>query len=1151
MRNNPTHKPGVLFTPRMFVAPAARRQGNPKLPTPRRYLSPRTFPPEKEPKYAITKMTPRLATADEETATTPLMTNKIVAQVLRDDDEEHDAGKGPKSSSSSSGGPVGAAADKDEEYAVVTMGGGERLEVLGEMHKSMEIMLTLRDFKVEVLRDPATQVYYFRAMEVEPFFGDDDDDAAAAAAADEAAAEDSKGKKSKDSKKKKKSKKKKDSGDGDAVRPVDGIRYERTLSEPQMNRLLVPTERWATSMAPAAADLLKRLLLVPTHKGGRNKRARGARNGLLLTFEGAPDKPKGFAYLKCSRRIGGRLYVIEAGADKDKTANGFVEKDTDRAALLAEAAVGGGAGGGGKGRRGKGGAGGKKRDDGDDEKEKEPATQPAGEVASVLRFRLYDPMSSLYLEAAAPIVLARGLAARRRQVTSAVERLDVVQTASGPAAVLRLTPFMPPTTPLSSSSTSSSSASSSSSSAAAVPPLSRVEQLGLTPRMIMMTPRSAEAVIGVPIPTAAAAATVKPMVQPMVQPAAASGEGEGEDAEAAAAAAAAAAEKAAEKAKAAPLSPTDVYQQSPNYRLQLKEVSEEFARDAASLAKSPNSKTKDSKDDDDDDEEEEDKDKGAAGGGFEVELVVGFTSSDSGPRSSGKPLLLVQATPIVSSSSSSASVPTLPPSPPSSSVVLLPLVPRMPPVGTRFRQQLSVITTPDPEALEAAKKAQAVSGGGFDDGPSKKGKKDPPPFSKLRKLLKGLCVVVEQKAEASEGKDDDDEAKRQSSDAWTLEKVQRWRLWHPLQESNVKVSQLSKRVQAARALDKAVAASYYDDEKKEGDDDEEGAGRQQSIGADDDDADAAAAAAAAAAVAEAKDADDNDDGPEEKGEEKGEGGGEAKGGPEEDPPPAGDAKEEEALLRQQLASDEAKREGAVLLADQRDRDDDTRRWFDAVSSEMLSEQEIAARDGLWEARRDAAFLRRRELRALPKVGPVVDEAELKRQAEKDAKELEERQAQEVKAKKEAEKKAAKEAKKKERQDKKDKKKKDKASKKENKKKKKKGGSVGGSESESENEQQQAAAALPLGVGGGSLDGDANTLAGSLTPSAASMSAAGAAGDGRSMFSSSPPRPLKTFDIPPRKFEPETGFPKWTDDDGMLVFRRAQVLGGRHMIVSVS
>ena len=26
MRNNPTHKPGVLSTPRMFVAPAARRQ---------------------------------------------------------------------------------------------------------------------------------------------------------------------------------------------------------------------------------------------------------------------------------------------------------------------------------------------------------------------------------------------------------------------------------------------------------------------------------------------------------------------------------------------------------------------------------------------------------------------------------------------------------------------------------------------------------------------------------------------------------------------------------------------------------------------------------------------------------------------------------------------------------------------------------------------------------------------------------------------------------------------------------------------------------------------------------------------------------------------------------------------------------------------
>jgi hypothetical protein len=34
----------------------------------------------------------------------------------------------------------------------------------------------------------------------------------------------------------------------------------------------------------------------------------------------------------------------------------------------------------------------------------------------VLRFRLYDPSSSTYLEAAAPVVLAERLADRRRQV---------------------------------------------------------------------------------------------------------------------------------------------------------------------------------------------------------------------------------------------------------------------------------------------------------------------------------------------------------------------------------------------------------------------------------------------------------------------------------------------------------------------------------------------------------------------------------------------------------------------------------------------------------------------------------------------------------------------------------------------------------------
>ena len=85
---------------------------------------------------------------------------------------------------------------------------------------------------------------------------------------------------------------------------MEGLeRYERALSEPQVNRLLIPTERWSTAMGPAAAELLKRLQLVPTHKGGRNKKSRGAKKGLLLTFDGAPDKPKGFTYLKCSRRI--------------------------------------------------------------------------------------------------------------------------------------------------------------------------------------------------------------------------------------------------------------------------------------------------------------------------------------------------------------------------------------------------------------------------------------------------------------------------------------------------------------------------------------------------------------------------------------------------------------------------------------------------------------------------------------------------------------------------------------------------------------------------------------------------------------------------------------------------------------------------------
>ena len=68
------------------------------------------------------------------------------------------------------------------------------------------------------------------------------------------------------------------------------------------------------------------------------------------------------------------------------------------------------------------------------------ATFPAGETVSLVRFKLYDPQTSIYLEAAGPLLLSRELNARRQQIKSALQRLSVITLPSGHrVALLKLT----------------------------------------------------------------------------------------------------------------------------------------------------------------------------------------------------------------------------------------------------------------------------------------------------------------------------------------------------------------------------------------------------------------------------------------------------------------------------------------------------------------------------------------------------------------------------------------------------------------------------------------------------------------------------------------------------------------------------------------
>ena len=301
--------------------------------------------------------------------------------------------------------------------------GGADLELIGETTRTLEVLLTRRVWRLSVHRDAATKGFVFRAIDnqAEParcYLPRDEADRRARPQS------------------------------ATSITPV----HECALCDEDVAALVRdcagPDALAGRSLGEGARLLLDRLALKPEETcdaGSQTGRPRRRRSGgLVLSFEGSSEGRSAgsglssgparglrrWRYMRCSRRVGGALYVIEAMADEpaDHSLERLVGPDLRRespALSPTEAKDDGAADDGDDGSDG----------DGD---ESALASQPAGSACVVLRFRLYDPSASTYLEAAAPLRLAPLLADRRRQVHSALSRLDVLQTRDGLAAILRL-----------------------------------------------------------------------------------------------------------------------------------------------------------------------------------------------------------------------------------------------------------------------------------------------------------------------------------------------------------------------------------------------------------------------------------------------------------------------------------------------------------------------------------------------------------------------------------------------------------------------------------------------------------------------------------------------------------------------------------------
>lgn len=162
---------------------------------------------------------------------------------------------------------------------------------------------------------------------------------------------------------------------------------------------------YLTSSLPTSAtkedrcfELLRCSMLVPT--SGPTGRMNNKGN-LALSFEAMQNCS--YLLAKVSRRICNTLYIIEVVAELEEE-----HETTDEVVEMLDKSI-------------------------------VPASQPRGECEVVLRFKLYDPLSCIILQTASPMTLDRSLEGRREQVYGALERLHVVESSEGRAAVLRYT----------------------------------------------------------------------------------------------------------------------------------------------------------------------------------------------------------------------------------------------------------------------------------------------------------------------------------------------------------------------------------------------------------------------------------------------------------------------------------------------------------------------------------------------------------------------------------------------------------------------------------------------------------------------------------------------------------------------------------------
>eukprot|EP00615_Pteridomonas_danica_P001450 CAMPEP_0114332692 /NCGR_PEP_ID=MMETSP0101-20121206/3260_1 /TAXON_ID=38822 ORGANISM="Pteridomonas danica, Strain PT" /NCGR_SAMPLE_ID=MMETSP0101 /ASSEMBLY_ACC=CAM_ASM_000211 /LENGTH=303 /DNA_ID=CAMNT_0001463467 /DNA_START=143 /DNA_END=1051 /DNA_ORIENTATION=+ len=172
--------------------------------------------------------------------------------------------------------------------------------------------------------------------------------------------------------------------------------FERTLSEKEVWDL---SDKSVKNFDLLALQLLEKVNLITSMSPSGRMSNKG---NIALSFENVDQSTKFGSYLlaKTSKRICNILYIIEVVAEVES-----------RVELSPGAAS--------------------------SQNISDQATQPVGKLPVTLRFNLYDPLSSFVLQTAGPLVLEAGLAGRREQVASAINRLHIVSSDEGRAAMLR------------------------------------------------------------------------------------------------------------------------------------------------------------------------------------------------------------------------------------------------------------------------------------------------------------------------------------------------------------------------------------------------------------------------------------------------------------------------------------------------------------------------------------------------------------------------------------------------------------------------------------------------------------------------------------------------------------------------------------------